>query len=115
MGTHELSPRFRALIAIVLLAATAVRADEPPASEPGPKPPPEASPQPPPNGPPPDVPAEVPIAAKESNYSFVPIPEIILDPNEGDTYGLMGVVLFKNEQDEITYMLAPNVRYNQTK
>jgi outer membrane protein assembly factor BamA len=68
-----------------------------------------------PSGPPPDVPAEVPVAAKESNYSFVPIPEIILDPNEGDTYGLMGVVLFKNEQDEIEYMVAPDVRYNETK
>lgn len=47
--------------------------------------------------------------------SFVPIPEIILDPNEGNTYGLMGVFLFLNEQEEIQYMVAPDVRYNETK
>ena len=47
--------------------------------------------------------------------SFVPIPEIILDPNEGNTYGLMGVWLFLNEREEIQYMVAPDVRYNATK
>ncbi|MCW5889496.1 MAG: BamA/TamA family outer membrane protein [bacterium] len=47
--------------------------------------------------------------------SFVPVPEIILDPNEGNTYGLMGVWLLLDEKDEIKYMLAPDVRYNETK
>jgi hypothetical protein len=123
MGTHELSRSLRALIAIALLVATAARADDPaPSQQPEPVPPPDAERRadademsPTPSAPPPDVPAEVPVAAKESNYSFVPIPEIILDPNEGDTYGLMGVVLFKNDQDEITYMVAPDIRYNETK
>jgi hypothetical protein len=122
MGTHELPRSRRALIALVLLGAmaTAVRAEEPLAPEPALAPDSEeaagsgAAPSAP-GGPPPDVPAETPVAVKESNYSFVPIPEIILDPNEGDTYGLMGVVLFKNDQDEITYMVAPDVRYNDTK
>src|SRR5512144_3208843 len=102
MGTHELSRSLRALIAIALFAATTARADDPaPAQQPEPVPPPDAERRaetddaPAPSGPPPDVPSEVPVAAKESNWSFVPIPEIILDPNEGDTYGLMGVVLFK--------------------
>src|SRR5262245_37992605 len=128
MGTHEFSRSRRALIAIAVLVATAVRADEPapgsapesapPAAQPGAAPPPEAErgvASPTPGGPPPDVPSEVPGARKETNYSLVPIPEIIVDPNEGNTYGLMGVALFKNEQDEITYMLAPDIRYNQTK
>ena len=47
--------------------------------------------------------------------SFIPIPEIITDPNEGNTGGLLGVVLFLDEKDEIRYMLAPDVRYNRTK
>src|SRR2546428_711063 len=47
--------------------------------------------------------------------SFIPIPEIITDPNEGNTGGLLGVVLFLDEKDEIRYMLAPDVRYNRPK
>ena len=45
----------------------------------------------------------------------MPVPEIILDPNEGNTYGVMGVWLFTDEKNEIQYMLAPDIRYNQTK
>jgi hypothetical protein len=123
MGTHELPGSFRALIALVLLGATvtAVRAEEPPASrvvaaaDSEPHGAPSDVPPSPEVVPPPDVPEEVPVAAKASNYSVVPIPEIILDPNEGDTYGLMGVLLFKNDKDEITYMVAPDVRYTETK
>ena len=47
--------------------------------------------------------------------SFVPVPEIILDPNEGNTYGLMGVWMFLDENSEIQYMVAPDIRYNVTK
>jgi outer membrane protein assembly factor BamA len=46
--------------------------------------------------------------------SFIPIPEIITDPNEGNTFGLLGVVLFIDERDEIRYMLAPDIRFNET-
>ena len=42
-------------------------------------------------------------------------PEIIADPNEGPTIGLLPVVLFTNEQDEIRYMFAPDFSYNKTK
>src|SRR5262249_50765879 len=49
------------------------------------------------------------------NWSFVPIPEVILDPNEGNTYGLLGTILIKDDKDEIQYMIAPDVRYNDTK
>ena len=47
--------------------------------------------------------------------SYIPIPEIITDPNEGNTFGLLGVVLFIDDKDEIKYMLAPDLRYNATK
>jgi outer membrane protein assembly factor BamA len=46
--------------------------------------------------------------------SIIPIPEIIFDPNEGDTYGVLAVVLFLDEKDEIRYLLAPDFRYNET-
>jgi hypothetical protein len=51
----------------------------------------------------------------EAGRSFIPIPEIITDPNEGNTIGVLGVMLFTDEKDEIRYMLAPDVRYNETK
>jgi hypothetical protein len=48
--------------------------------------------------------------------SIIPIPEIIVDPNEGNTFGLLGVWLFVNpETDKIDYMIAPDVRWNETK
>src|SRR5206468_6837978 len=47
--------------------------------------------------------------------SFIPIPEIITDPNEGNTVGLLGVLLFLDEREQIQYMLAPDLRYNETK
>jgi Omp85 superfamily domain len=50
-----------------------------------------------------------------TDVSFVPIPEIILDPNEGNTFGVMGAWLLLNDADEIKYMVAPDVRYNATK
>ncbi len=121
MAAHELRRSIGALIAAALLAAATVRADTPP---------PDGEATPPadagrtaekdpgssvPSNAPPDVPTEVPGAKKETNYSLVPIPEIILDPNEGNTYGLMGVALFKNDQDEIQYLVAPDFRYNETK
>src|SRR5947207_1505071 len=54
-------------------------------------------------------------AAAALHYSYIPIPEIITDPNEGNTFGVLGVVLFLDEKDEIQYMLAPDIRYNDTK
>src|SRR5213593_1837629 len=50
-----------------------------------------------------------------SATSFIPIPEIITDPNEGNTLGFLGVFLFLDDKDEIRYMLAPDIRYNKTK
>ncbi len=45
--------------------------------------------------------------------SFIPLPEILTDPNEGNTYGFLQVVLFLDEHKIIKYILAPDVRYNR--
>ena len=44
--------------------------------------------------------------------TIVPVPEVVLDPNEGNTWGLMVAVLFKDENNDVRYLLAPDVRYN---
>src|SRR6266436_1117238 len=54
-----------------------------------------------------------PVVAR-GERSFIPIPEIITDPNEGNTVGLLAVVLFLDDKDQIQYMIAPDVRYNKT-
>jgi outer membrane protein assembly factor BamA len=54
-------------------------------------------------------------AVARAGVSYIPIPEIATDPNEGNTYGLLGVVLFTDAKDEIRYMLAPDATYNSTK
>jgi outer membrane protein assembly factor BamA len=54
-------------------------------------------------------------APGRADKSFIPIPEIIADPNEGTTGGLLGVILFLDDKDQIQYMLAPDARYNKTK
>lgn len=54
-------------------------------------------------------------AVARAGVSYIPIPEIVTDPNEGNTYGLLGVVLFTDAKDEIRYMLAPDATYNSTK
>ncbi len=56
-----------------------------------------------------------PVFGEIHDSSIVPIPEIILDPNEGDTWGLMAVWLLLDAEDEVKYMIAPDVRYNDTK
>jgi outer membrane protein assembly factor BamA len=44
--------------------------------------------------------------------TIIPVPEIVLDPNEGDTYGLLLAMLFKDENNDVRYLFAPDVRYN---
>src|SRR3989442_14571596 len=53
-------------------------------------------------------------ALPRGGKSFIPIPEIITDPNEGNTVGLLGVLLFLDDKDQIQYMVAPDLRYNKT-
>jgi outer membrane protein assembly factor BamA len=55
------------------------------------------------------------VPALARAWSIIPIPEFITDPNEGNTYGILPVVLFTDEEDRIKYMLAPDFSYNDTK
>jgi hypothetical protein len=131
MGADQLPRRGRALIGAVLLAASVVGAEVDPGTKPLEVPTTPADVAPPAK---PDAgqgaetptdekapeagapPAEGEASAEQKpDYTVIPIPEIILDPNEGNTYGLLGVWLFTNDQDEIKYMFAPDVRYNATK
>ena len=47
------------------------------------------------------------------NVTLVPLPEIIVDPNEGETVGVLATLLFTDESQHIRRMIAPDVRYNQ--
>lgn len=46
------------------------------------------------------------------HVTLVPLPEVIVDPNEGETVGVMTSVLFSDEHQELRRILAPDVRYN---
>ncbi len=50
-----------------------------------------------------------------ADWSVIPIPEFIADPHEGNTFGILPVVLFTNESDQIRYIFAPDFTYNKTK
>src|SRR5262245_27070068 len=133
MGTHQLSRSVRALIVVasLLLAAAVAHADDPQGPDRGtestPPPPAEAPAQPTVPSDVPQIPidqAPPPVKSDLEEWrdkiwsgakDVIPIPEIILDPNEGNTYGLMGVWLLTDEKDEIKYMIAPDVRWNETK
>jgi hypothetical protein len=124
MGTHQFSRSLRALIAITLLAAWPAHGDEPaPVEEashadvaPAAMCPAEPVPMSPQTGEESEGAAiAIEDIEKKTGFNIIPIPEIILDPNEGNTYGVMGVMLFTDKNDEIKYMVAPDVRYNDTK
>ena len=51
-------------------------------------------------------------AAAETERTLIPLPEIIVDPNEGTTVGVLPVVLIANERKEVRSIIAPDVRYN---
>jgi len=53
------------------------------------------------------------VPARALEKSIIPLPEILTDPNEGNTYGVLSVVLFLDENKIIKYILAPDVRYNK--
>jgi hypothetical protein len=56
-----------------------------------------------------------PVLGEIDHTSLVPIPEIILDPNEGNTGGLMAVWMLLGANDDVRYIFAPDIRYNATK
>jgi hypothetical protein len=45
-------------------------------------------------------------------FSLIPVPEIATDPNGGITTGVLPVMLFTNDQHQITNILAPDIYHN---
>src|SRR5262249_34819297 len=50
--------------------------------------------------------------AAAADYSFIPLPSIDTDPNAGVTYGVLPVLLLKDEQDQVRTIIAPSLTYN---
>jgi len=49
-----------------------------------------------------------------ADFTIIPLPEVITDPNEGTTVGFLPVTLITNEAKSIRSIIAPDVRYNDT-
>ncbi len=52
-------------------------------------------------------------APARADISVIPLPEVLTDPNEGNTYGFMPVVLLLDQQGRIEHILAHDVRWNE--
>src|SRR6266404_4378085 len=53
--------------------------------------------------------AYIPVS---ENATLIPLPEIITDPNEGETVGALAVLLITDAQGQVRDIVAPDVRYN---
>ena len=51
--------------------------------------------------------------AAHANISIVPLPEILTDPNEGNTYGFLPVILLLDRNGRLENIIADDVRYNK--
>jgi len=51
-------------------------------------------------------------AGAETERTLIPVPEIIVDPNEGTTVGFLPVLLIASETKAVRSIIAPDVRYN---
>ena len=49
----------------------------------------------------------------EAGLSVVPLPEILTDPNEGNTYGFLPVLLLLDRNGRLENIIADDVRYNR--
>ncbi|MGH7899403.1 MAG: BamA/TamA family outer membrane protein [Candidatus Binatia bacterium] len=49
----------------------------------------------------------------EAGFSIVPIPEILTDPNEGNTYGFLPVILLLDRSGRLEHIIADDIRYNK--
>jgi outer membrane protein assembly factor BamA len=53
------------------------------------------------------------VAPAYAGLSIIPIPEILTDPNEGNTYGFLPVVLLTDRNGRIENIIADDIRYNK--
>lgn len=52
-------------------------------------------------------------AVGQTTYSFFPLPAFDTDPNEGETYGVLPVWMFKDAEGRVRTIIAPSVTYNE--
>jgi outer membrane protein assembly factor BamA len=52
-------------------------------------------------------------APARGGMSVVPVPEILTDPNEGNTYGLLPVILLLDSNGRLEHIIADDIRYNK--
>lgn len=48
-----------------------------------------------------------------AGLNVIPLPEILTDPNEGNTYGLLPVLLLLDREGRLEHIVAHDVRYNR--
>jgi Omp85 superfamily domain len=53
-------------------------------------------------------------SSAHAGYTLIPIPELIVDPNEGVTYGLLPVLMLTDRNGRLEHMIADDLRYNRT-
>ncbi len=53
------------------------------------------------------------VGPADADVSFIPLPAFDTSPNEGNTYGVLPVFLFLDEQGEVRRILAPSVTHNR--
>jgi outer membrane protein assembly factor BamA len=51
--------------------------------------------------------------AVRADMSVIPLPEILTDPNEGNTYGFLPVILLLDRTGRIEHIIANDVRWNR--
>jgi outer membrane protein assembly factor BamA len=50
-----------------------------------------------------------------ADVSFIPLPAIDTDPNAGATYGVLPVLLFKDDAEQVRSIVAPSLTYNENR
>jgi outer membrane protein assembly factor BamA len=48
-----------------------------------------------------------------AGYSIIPLPAIDTDPNAGATYGVLPVLLLRDEAEQVRSIIAPSITYNE--
>ena len=52
-------------------------------------------------------------ASADNSYTFFPLPAFDTDPNEGETYGVLPVLMVKDTDGRVQSIIAPSVTWNE--
>jgi len=52
------------------------------------------------------------VTGAGAEISFIPLPAFDTDPNAGETFGVLPVILFRDQANQVRSILAPSVTYN---